>query len=99
VTGFEARAFGDPLDLDRLAFAFHPAMHRRLTFAYLETLEGFQSTASGNYGYPQRLTLEDCVAAGVALDPAAVRVMPAINSTSSTQDYIEAMRATIQAAQ
>lgn len=99
LTGFEARGFGDALDLDRLAFAFHPAMHRRLTFAYLETLPGFEPVASKCYGFRAALTVDACAAAGVTVERDALRIMPDIDSGVTVDEWVQRMRATMQAAQ
>lgn len=52
ITKIIAKRAGEPLEIDRLAFALaHPAMVRRLMFRLLEQAPDLQYL-SGNYGYP-----------------------------------------------
>lgn len=44
---------GAPLDLDRIAFALHPALLRRLMFAILESRSDF-AFLGGSFGFPER---------------------------------------------
>jgi hypothetical protein len=49
---------GDPLEIDRIAFAFcHPSLFRRLWFRIMECHKEFESSHCGSYGY-QQATLE-----------------------------------------
>ncbi len=56
--GVAIREFGEPLDLAKVAFAFHPAFLRRVAFAWREITPEVAATGigSGYYGIPQNVS-------------------------------------------
>lgn len=56
------REFGEPLDLAKIAFAFHPSMLRRLGFCWREATKDAAECGLAREGYasPQRLTHAKC---------------------------------------
>lgn len=58
--GIVVREFGEPLDLSKVAFAFHPSFLRRLVFGWLELNPAAVEAgiASEGYGQPCEVTAE-----------------------------------------
>jgi len=79
------REFGEPLDLAKVAFAFHSAMLRRIGFAWRECTKAALPIGSGNYGYTQPNTLAN-VHAVCGEDIGAVCMLPGVADIES--DYL-----------
>jgi len=95
--GVAIRDFGAPLDLSRIAFAGHPAIHRRLRFAWTETMPEFVEIGSGGYGYTTDLTPECLLAILPDVDMQALRILPTIQNNRSTRaEWVEQFRRVIQ---
>jgi len=81
---------GDALDLDRRAMVAHPAFLRRVMFANRETMPGWKSKATGNYGRP--LTLDDGMMDVLLPGERAVMLPgPAALNNASAADCVAAM--------
>lgn len=75
------REFGEPLDLAKVAFAFHPSFYRRVGFAWRErTPEAVAAgVASGGYGASGNTTLEhlrQCAKVGNVGEGSPVAILP-----------------------
>lgn len=101
------RAYGEPMDLAKIAFAFHPAWLRRISFAWRERTKAACDVgiASCGYGYPH--IAEAHVADAVIGDRGALSVALTDVSTlndrgmlreSNLQELIELLRQDVDAA-
>jgi hypothetical protein len=76
VYAIPVREFGEPLDMSRIVFAFHPAFLRRALFAHREMRADLSQHGLARHGYGQPLEIEPAdVAAtvgGIGVTPVAL---------------------------
>lgn len=82
---------GEPLDLDRAAFAIaHPSSMRRLAFAILEQHKELESSFKGNYGAPMYQS-NPTINANQSLDAMTVLFVPGPQGRETPQSAQEAV--------
>lgn len=95
--GVVIREFGEPLDLAKVAFSFHPSWLRRLVFAWLELNPDalMAGVANSGYGLHRELT-KDQVREVAGEDIGSVIVLPSIPQLGRAADDIELAIAGLQ---
>jgi hypothetical protein len=105
-SGTVVREFGEPLDLTRVAYAFHPSRFRRIVFAWREITPGAESIARNGYGhapYDKPLTAE-IVKEIAGQDIGNIALLSTITQLrmhrrmASVQELMEIMRADVEKA-
>lgn len=90
------REFGEPLDIARMAFAFHPASYRRVHFAWQETKSEVIKYGLGNGGYGRPVQINSALVHKMLGDVGYVAILPSINMLYAKSP--EAMLATMKKA-
>lgn len=85
VTPITVRAFGEPLDMSKLVYSFHPSFLRRILFAYRESNQTLREAgqARAGYGHVMQVTREQLVQAIGDIGADCI-MLPDVNDVASS---------------